>query len=664
KKQVDLASALPSQTPASIRDLLRRCLERNPRNRLRDIGDARLVLEEVMTPGASDELSPAAPRPASPRSTAILGASAALFALLFAASLFVRRERPEPLPEMGVVRFPLVTDPALYVYTELTMPFAISRDGETIVFVAARQGTGLDLWVRTLDDPRPRPLEGTEGGTQPAISPDGEWVAFLARDNQIRKARLRGGGITEIAKIPMVSAALTWSSDDEILFEVLGSEAGIHRVSASGGAPRELIPFDTSAGEVRQRRPFVLRDERIVLYASSTSDGRTRLASYSLADGRRARLDLEGLQALGMVAGRLLYARADGNLIAVPFDPAAMKVTGPAVELPERVQATFIGTRVALSESGVLVSRAGSSATRLVLGDAEGRTAPFGRELGSFSGPRFSPDGRRIAVASSGGASSTTDEAHDLWIFECDTGEATRLTRSGWVSAPAWTPDGRTIVYIQGGPGKRREIWSLPLDGSAEPSRLLEMEGDVVEAVVAPDGRSLVAVRTGVAGARAELVSVALGGGEVTSLLSTSSRASIRRPTLPRISPDGRFVAFADLASWEAFVRPLGGGGLLQVTEGGGWSPVWGSDSRRLYVAAGTFVGVGELRTAPDLAVTNRRILMQLGHNTEEFDVTPDGERFVFVAPASPGSDVQVAIHWAEQLRRSWGTAASAGNAR
>jgi serine/threonine-protein kinase len=650
---IDLA-VLPPSTPAAIRGLIRRCLERNPRNRLRDIGDARWVLEEELAGGAIVD-RPAAPPAASSRWTAILGAAAALFALLFAASLFVGRERPRPDSPVGIVRFPLVTDPSIFVYTELTTPFAVSRDGETIVFVAVKGLAGLELWVRTLDDPRPRRLDGTEGGMQPAISPDGEWVAFLVRDNQLRKVRLRGGAVTQLATLPSVSASLTWASNDEILFEVLGVEAGIHRVSASGGTPRELIPFDTAAGEIRQRRPFVLGAERVVLYASSISNGPTSLASYSLADGRRARLDLEGVQALGMVGGRLVYARADGNLMAVPFDPAAMKVTGAAIELPERVEATFIGTRVALAEGGTLVSRSGSSTNRLVLGDADGRTTPLGREVGNFSGPRFSPDGRRIVVASSGSATSASEEAQNLWLLERDTGEATRLTRGGGASAPAWMPDGRRVVYVRRGPEKRGEIWSLPLDGSAEPSRLVEIEGDVVEAVVAPDGRSLVAVRKGVVGTREELVSIALdGSSQVTSLLSAASREQVRRPTLPRISPDGRFLAFSDFATWEVYVRPLDGGGLVQVTEGGGWSPAWGPDSRQLYVAAGTVVGTGELRATPDLSVVNRRIVMQLGYSSEDFDLSPDGKSFVFVAPSSPGSDVQVAVRWSEGLRRAW----------
>ena len=232
-------------------------------------------------------------------------------------------------------------------------PFAISPDGQTVVFTGTRGGAKSRLWVRSLDSPDARELEDTEGAMQPAVSPDGKWVAFLVDDsNEIRKVRLSGGASTRLGTIAHFSASLTWASDDEILLEVLGPKRGstgsapaaARRRSSSRSTPRPARPW--------QRRPFVLRRERMVLYASTTADGRTTLAMYSLADGRRARLGIEGVQALGMVDGRLVYAREDGNLMAVPFDVAAMRVTGAAVELRERVAASGIGTRVALSDAG------------------------------------------------------------------------------------------------------------------------------------------------------------------------------------------------------------------------------------------------------------------------------------------------------------------------
>ena len=326
--------ALPTATPPRIRQLLRRCLAREPRSRLRDIGDARIAVEESLAGGADESGAPSSLSPGrANRVTWAVAALAGAFASLLIASLV--RSPTAPATSPPAIRFPLVSDPSLFVATELTTPFAISPDGQTVVFTGTRGGAKPRLWVRSLDSPDARELEDTEDAMQPAVSPDGKWVAFLVQGNEIRKVRLSGGASTRLGTIAYFSASLTWASDDLILLEVLRAKAGIHRLSAGGGAPQELVPLDAAADETSQRRPFVLRRERIVLYASTTADDRTTLAMYSLADGRRARLGIEGVQALGMLDGRLLYSRADGNLMAVPLDAAAMRVTGAAIELRE-----------------------------------------------------------------------------------------------------------------------------------------------------------------------------------------------------------------------------------------------------------------------------------------------------------------------------------------
>ena len=369
-------TALPATTPASVRRLLRQCLERNPKNRLHAIADARLALDEAIAGGVDE---PASSRPmAGGRTNRLTLAMASLavgFALLAVAAI-VWRWGPTA-PERGVVRFPLSTDPSIRSPTGYTTPFAISPDGRTIVFMAVGDKTVRHLRVRTLDDPRSRMIEGTEGGENSAISPDGEWVAFVVNGNEIRKARSSGGAATPVAAFDDTSAALAWASDDEILFERLGTALGIHRVSANGGAPEVAIPLDTAVQETRQRRPFVLRRERMVLYASTTADGRIGLAMFSLADGRRARLDVDGIQALGMIDGRLVYSRADGTLMSVPLDVHGMRVSGGATPLRERAASSSVGTAVALSEDGgTLVYRQGGmvAASRLLLVDREGST--------------------------------------------------------------------------------------------------------------------------------------------------------------------------------------------------------------------------------------------------------------------------------------------------
>jgi serine/threonine-protein kinase len=650
-------AALPAATQASARRLLRQCLERNPKNRLHAIADARLALDEAIA-GGLDEPASSGPVAGSRtnRLTLAIASLAVGFAFLAVAAI-VWRWGP-PAPERGVVRFPLSADPLLRSPTGYTTPFAISPDGRTIVFMAVGDKTK-HLRVRTLDDPRTRMLEGSEGGEQPAISPDGEWVAFVVDGNEIRKVRLSGGAATPVATIDDVSAALAWASDDEILFERIGTGAGIHRVSANSGAPELAIPLDPAVQETRQRRPFVLRRERMILYASSTADGRTGLAMFSLADGRRARLDVDGIQALGLVDGRLVYSRADGTLMAVPLDIHGMRVTGGATQLRERVASSSVGTAVALSEDGsTLVYRQGGmvAASRLMLVDTKGRARPLGEEVRAFQGPRFSPDGRRIVVGIGAGgdtALSGVATVNDLWMFDRESGVATRLTRTGTASSPEWAPDGKRLIFISGRPPDRREVWTMPLDGSAEPGRLIEIEGDVMQAVMAPDGRSLVVVRRSSDPALHDLIRVPLDGRPSLPLVDASLPGAPPRPTLPRISRDGRFVAFGDWASSEVYVRALDGAGALQVTDRGGLAPVWGTDSHSLYYSWDDGWAVAELQTEPTLAVAGRRSAGELGFNPEDYDLSADGQTFVVVALAAGEAEVLVAVNWSDELSRS-----------
>jgi dipeptidyl aminopeptidase/acylaminoacyl peptidase len=378
---------------------------------------------------------------------------------------------------------------------------------------------------------------------------------------------------------------------------------------------------------------------------------------FSLADARRAPLEVDGVQALGVIDGRLVYSRADGSLMAVPFDAQAMRVTGSPTQLRDRVASSYVGTAVTLSEGGTLVYRpAGTYAQRLVLVDAQGRVRPLGGQVGSFLRPRFSPDGRRIAVAILAGFETAARGATgDLWMFDRESGEGTRLTRTGTASSPDWAPDGKRLIYISGTPPSRREVWTLAIDGSVEPRRLVEIEGDVLEVVMAPDGRSLVAVRRGSGPETNELVRVSLDGSPSASpLVAVPLPNAARRPVQPRISRDGRWVAFEDAATWEVHVRSLDGAGAIQVTDREGSTPTWGADSRRLYYSTGQGWAVAELETAPTLAVAARRSLGEFTFLTEDYDLAPDGQTFVVVSPADGGADALVAVHWADALRQSW----------
>ncbi len=528
------------------------------------------------------------------RITIVMTAAAAALGLLLIRSTLARRAGP--LPTSPVVSFALTDDPAVRVVTAWTRPFALSPDGRTIVYTAATDSSDAQLWVRTLGEPRPRALEGTEGSANAALSPDGEWVAYIGGEQELRKVRLSGGPWVKVAALTSLAAALSWASNDEIYFEQIGPDDGIHRVNANGGSTTLAIPLDTAAGEVRQRRPLVLREAGVVAYGSYAAGlDEPTLVLYRIADGKRVRLGIPGIGPLALIDDHLVYARADGGLMAIALDAKAMRVIGEPVGLTPRVAASRTGTAVGLSEGGTLVylTAGAKGKARLEVVDTTGASRPLPGEYLVQGVPRVSPDGRRIVAAIGAGAGSGTvlrGVPSDLWVVDLATGEPTRLTTDGAASSPSWMSDGKRIVYSRV-VGAGVELWSIPVDGSAPASRLVAVPGIPLASATVPDGRSVI-VATSLRGPTANaLLRIWLDASGRTDTLALSSRDRVR-PEDPRVSPDGRWVAYLDRATSEVWVRSLENNSVLQVSvTSSQYNPaVWGADSRHVY-----YLGLGGL---------------------------------------------------------------------
>ena len=639
--------ALPAATPKRLTRLIERCLDRDLKTRLRDIGEARVKIGRIEA-GDSDSSSGSPGSRIAPTRSRLVAALVALAAILgIALAVSLVRRADFTAVEAPTVRFALFDGAKLKVATWVTTPFGASRDGNTVVFTAD-DGSGDRLWVRTLNQPDPRALADTEGAYQPAISPDGEWVAFVVANHVIRKCRLSGGGATTLTTTDDLTAALAWTSNDEIVFEKIGSASGIQRVSANGGAAQLLIPIDRAAGEQSQRRPLVLWDQRLVLYAGTFTDGIVRLVAFSLEDSRRARLDLEGIQALGMVDDHLVYARRDGVLMAVPFDVRGLRVSGTPRQLSDQVLSGTTGTAVTLSPAGTLVySPPTSPLSRLMLGDATGNATPLGDAAKAYGSPRFSPDSRRIAVSIADSGSS------DLWVLDRVSKEATRVTRggNGTLDLQSWMPDGKAFLFT-----RHSQLWIVPVDGGAEPRRLVETAGEIQGASPMPDGRSLLVTRRlrnqGILELE-ELVRLPIDGAAppVSVVPSRSSGGSIR-PVDPRVSPDGLFVAFQGRNEQQVHVRALDGTATVQVSEASGVLPAWGRDSRTLFYQTSSGPMVAELQTSPPLSVLRRRLLPPFPSPGFVSDVSADGKTVLIVAPVDRSSRVLVVLNWTNEVRR------------
>jgi serine/threonine-protein kinase len=593
------------------------------------------------------------------RITIAMTTIAAVLALLLVRSTL--GPRPGTAPNSPVVRFALTDDPAVRVVTAWTRPFALSPDGRTIVYAAATDSSGIQLWVRTLGEARPRAIEGTDGAANAAISPDGEWVAYIGGEQELRKVRLSGGPWVKVATLTSLAAALSWASNDEIYLEQIGPDAGIQRVSANGGSTTLAIPFDSAAGEVRQRRPLVLRETGVVAYGSSTGLAEPTLVLYRIADGKRVRLGIPGIGPLALIDDRLIYARADGGLMAVALDAKGMRVTGEPVQLTPRVATSRTGSAVGLSEGGTLVylTAGVQGKARLDVMDTIGGRRSIPGEYLVKGVPRFSPDGRRVVVVSGsgvGGRLGLLGVSSDLWIFDLATGEPTRLTTDGAASSPSWMSDGKRIVYSKV-VGAGSELWSIPVDGTAPASRLVAVPGIPLASAAVPDGRSVIVAALSGDQTVTALVRIRLDGSGHTDTLTLSSRDGVR-PEDPRVSPDGRWVAYLDRLTSEVWVRSLENNSVLQVSvTSSQYNPVvWGPDSRHVY-----YLGLGglveiELQTIPSLAVKRRAIVRRFLDTSGErdYDLSPDGRSYVVVTPLRGPTETFVVVNWADEARRTW----------
>jgi Tol biopolymer transport system component/tRNA A-37 threonylcarbamoyl transferase component Bud32 len=662
------ATQLRKSVPANVAAALAKALEKLPADRFESAkAFAAALADPAFRHGgmASGAVGVRAPWYRQPASAAL---AVVAVGLAIALVVVVARGRNQPAARRSPVRFALSADPAIHIDTRTTRPFAVSPDGRTVVFRASTDATPAQLWVRHLDDAEPHPLAGTEGGWNPAISPDGVWVAFITDLSVLRKVRVSGGDVSTVANLGIPSAALSWSSDDEILFEALGGAAGangIYRVSAVGGRPALAVPVDTAGGEWGQRRPFMLRDAGVVIYESVVrGESHVSLVSYRLSDGHRVRLGIPGIGALAFADGHLIYSLADGTLMAVPFDPSRMRATGAPVELSPRVATNgSIGTAVGLSDSGTLVYRAvvASATAHVELVDTSGRNTRLG-DVDVMQLPRFSPDGRRIAmVEGSAAAPQGGDLTGDLWVLNAATGVSTRVTTDGSVGEVSWFPDGRRVAFLthvaasrgaDGGGGD--ELRSVAVDGSEPASVLHKLRDHAERLAVVPDGKSVIVSGYGEMGPT--LLRYWVHDATRVDTLLQGKRAEALQPDYPRVSRDGRWLAFVGGYSSAVWVESLDGQTLLQVsaTSSNATPAVWSRDSRHLYYVSTEGLVDIELQTTPTLAVQHRRTIPGLLVGARLYDLSPDGKTFVVVRSQPRANDIVVALGWLGQARNAW----------
>jgi serine/threonine-protein kinase len=560
------------------------------------------------------------------------------------AALSHRGESAEPA---AVVRFAIPAPPQASSNSLGLSTLAISRDGRMLAYVGLGEARRPILMIRALDEVTPRPLPGTEDAGNPTFSPDGKWIAF-ARGNQLFKTAVDGDRPQMLARLPGTFSGMSWSGTGVI---ILSGNTAMYSVSDAGGQPRQLGKPSSAFAELDQDAPVVVDKEGIYLYSSTTNSSVTtaRMAIASLETGEQTVFDVLGTQPLGIVDGVLTYVTTGGVIMGVPIDVRGRKLTGKPVQLVSDVATnpTTGSARASLSRDGTLFYQTGAQASQAVIAGLDGSARTLLAEPHEYAFPRLSPDGRRLAVAIG------AIDRRDVWLFDLSSQTGTPLTsESSTNDRPEWTPDGKRVLYRTDS-HRRSAIWWRAADMSAGATSLIEGEKiDVFEAVMSPDMHAIV-YQLDTLGA--DLYYRGVDGDTTPHAISSDVRAI---ETMPRIAPNGRWVAFATDESGrnEVVVQPFPGpGGRLQLSSGGGSEPVWSRDGRRLFYRSGGHLMAATLDTADGLRIVSRDSLLadvyQYAPNPHaNYDVMPDGTHFLFLKAVSEGNMI-VVTNWRSVVR-------------
>ena len=545
---------------------------------------------------------------------------------------------------------------------------AISPDGRRIVYLGPGEG-GDELWVRERDRLDATPLTGTTGATNPFFSPDGERIAYTVNANQLKVVSVSGG--PPVALTPPAGGSGgggAWGPDGWIYFD---SPLGLSRVSGDGGSPSLLIPYDSAAGEIGHAWPSALPNGRGILYRSRRNLDPTDFEIVAFDFKTHARHPLtKGLMAFYLAPGYLVYLRADGAVLAAPFDQAAFKVTGPAVPLFEGVMTKPFGAAdLTLSASGTLayvpgVASSTGGAAELVYVSRDGIVTPLNPPVtynpSANRALSLSPDGTRVALDVVGAASP------DIWIKQLPAGPLSRLTFDGLGSIrPQWTGDGRSVLYVLSPDSSLfGEVWKKRADGSS-PAELVwrQARNSITEANLSKDGQWLI-YRVNQADGNRDIYAVRPGRDTApTPLLTGPSQEQGAA-----LSPDGKWLAYMSNESGtsQIFVRPFPGvnAGRWQISTGGGAAPRWAHSGRELfYQGAGGDLMVVPIAPGPGFAPGEARRLFSLAPSgivgsvfVPFYDLAPDDKRFLMVRLATVSQtagagQLVVVDNWDEEIK-------------
>jgi serine/threonine-protein kinase len=659
--------ALPADTPPAVRRLLRRCLEKDPKRRLRDIAEGMLQLDEGL--GGSTPALPPRGAGTSPWGrfpalvvAAVLGA--------VAASPFLRFRSPDAEQARPVARVPMSV-PDLMVGRATRNDIAISRDGRVVVYTARGDTGGATRLVRRpLASLEASPIRGTDDASSPFLSPDGQWVGFVdARDpnlNAVYRVPIHGGPRQLVAQVQTRIVGADWGRDNTI---ILGSPAGLFKVTLGEQVATPLTSRDDKDGQVGHGWPSIVSPGGLVLFSigrgSSLED--SSIAAVSLATREVTQLGIQGTSPRYLPTGHVAYLTGDGTLWTAPFDPNTRQV-GTALPAEQQVVVkTGSGRNFDVAESGTLVYVRGEMDSRpmstLVWVEGRGKTTPIAAEPHRYIYPRVSPDGARAAVEVHDGRD------RDIYVLDLVRESLARLTHEPTHdSYPVWMPDSTRVVYNTIGTPPN-VVLRRNADGTGQLERLYTLEQGGMSAYAIPPAGDALVLRL-----NRGLGRLTLDRSRDLHALLEAREYSYSEAVLSR---DGGWISYQVSGSSgpEVFVSPFPDVDRKRVKisgPGGGRHPLWSPKADAIYYVRldGWLMRV-PVRTVPDFVPQVAEPIFDAsefvgfaedlargpeGYFGRTYDVSPLDGRFLMVRgvsrPSTQEPQLLFVFDWLDDIRQ------------
>jgi eukaryotic-like serine/threonine-protein kinase len=653
-------SSLPPNIHPDIQKLLSRCLQKDPMERFRDIGDVRAEIKRFLADPKGALVRPVTTAESRTRLRTMLPwlAVAIVLSLIVGGAVVWKLKPPEPRQIMR------------YYYElpegqELSRPevpcIALSPDGKQFAY-----STPKGLYISSVNDLSARVIVGTEENSQqPFFSPDSKWIAYFSvADHKLKKISINGGAPISLCDVLQLAGA-NWYEDNTIVY---GQSPGdIMQISVKGGAPQSLVK---SKGNFLYF-PQILPNGKSVLYTSTTGGTDSKIRVQSLKSGESKEL-FAGVWAQYLPTGHIAYGLAhNNNLFVVPFDINKLEVTGGAVPIVQDI------LQIAVANAGTLIYLPGSAIAVennqriLVWVDRKGKEEPFLMQPNFYKYPNISPDGTKVAITDYG------ERIHNIWVWDLIRKTLTKLTCEGKDNiCPVWTPDGKRIAFFSfghGSDGKASGVYWKPADGTGQDEQLSSIPDRLLFPYCwSSDGKKLVGAELTAAMDISHIGMLSMEGdhAQKTLVQKVPSEGS------PKISLDGRWMAYMSGESGhaEVYVRPFPevDKARYQISTSGGSSPLWSPDGRELFYRNGDAVMGVSVKTEPSFDIVGMpQVLFRgafvgpdMGEGTP-WDISPNSKRFLMIkrlpattgdtthATAAPRPKINIVLNWFEELKQN-----------